>query len=45
MSSRLRNLMLIFATSLLMWVALIQGSLSLYSGVSGPDSMTTASVR
>lgn len=46
MSSRLRNMILVFAVSILMWAGMLHGTLALYAGFSGSstDEMTTASV-
>ncbi|MBB4350336.1 MULTISPECIES: hypothetical protein [Rhizobiaceae] len=46
MSSRLRNMIVVFAVSIMMWAGLLHGTLALYAGFSGSstDTMTTASV-
>lgn len=46
MSSRLRNVILMFVTSILMWAGLLHGTLALYAGFSesSTDGMTTASL-
>ncbi|MBO0142180.1 hypothetical protein JZX87_13515 [Agrobacterium sp. Ap1] len=47
MSSRLRNMIVVFAVSILMWAGMLHGTLALYAGLTGAstDGMTTASVR
>ncbi len=46
MSSRLRNMIVVFAVSIMMWAGLLHGTLALYAGFAGSqtDAMTTASV-
>ncbi|GEM_PF-1726660 len=46
MSSRLRNIIVVFALSIMMWGGLLHGTLALFAGFSGSsaDMMTTASV-
>lgn len=46
MSSRLCNVILMFAASILMWAGLLHGTLALYAGFAGSstDGMTTASI-
>lgn len=47
MSSRLRNMIMVFAVSILMWAGVLHGTLALYAGFNGSstDRMSTASVR
>lgn len=46
MSSRLKNLIAVFAVSIAMWVVIIQGSLSIYHlAQPDTDNMQTASTK
>ncbi|AYD00554.1 hypothetical protein [Neorhizobium sp. NCHU2750] len=46
MTSRLRNMIMVFGVSILMWVTIVHGTMLAYTGLAGSstDTMTTASV-